>query len=265
VADFAASPATPTSGCDTVCVDFIDLSTNNPTQWHWDFPGGNPSTSTVKNPSNICYDSDGLYDVILTVTNDGGTDSTIKYSFVNVTSVPTATVNGDTIMKFGDSYQLHATGGVSYYWFVPGVDSTQIGLDSVSSPDPIATPQYTTTYYCLITDASGCHTIRQVVVKIVRDNRIFIPDAFSPNGDGKNDVLMIRGNNIFSARLVVFDRWGTKVFDSDNKNEGWDGTYDGQKLNSAVFTYVASVVFALGDNDVVAKSMTQTGTVALIR
>ena len=266
VADFAVSD---TAGCDTVCVNFFDQSTftNSTTIFHWYFPGGTPDYSTDQNPANICYTSDGLYDVILFVDNGNGTDSIVKYSKIRVTSVPSATINNDTTMHFGESYGLHAGGGTSYYWFVPGVDPSLWGLDTNNVPDVIASPAYTTTYFCLIGDGAGCYTIRQVVVKIERDDRLFIPNAFSPNGDGdsRNNVFHINGNNIFSARLTVFDRWGEKVFESEDQNKGWDGTYNGKPLNVGVYTYVAVVVYQIKEGDKVATTETKTGTIALIR
>jgi gliding motility-associated-like protein len=265
VGDFSQSSP---GGCDTVCINFFDLSTSTPNpvnEWHWYFPGGTPDSSNVPNPTNICYTTDGLYDVILIVGNGNGYDTITKYSTVNITSVPTATVNGDTTMHFGESYHLLAGGGISYFWFSPGVDSAHLGLDTNFVPNPIATPSVTTTYYCLIGDGTGCYAIRQVIVTILRDNRIYIPDAFSPNGDGKNDVFRIRGNNIFSARLVIYDRWGEKVFETDDKNTGWDGTFNGKKVNAGVYTYAAFVVYELKEGKSEAETESRSGTIAVIR
>ncbi len=268
VPDFVADQ---TTGCDTVCVNFTDLSTNTPLVWSWQFPGANPDTSSEQNPQNICYEQDGLYDVILTVTNDGGTDSIVKYSYISIVSVPNATISNDTSFAFGGVDTIHATGGVAYQWFhIQEPDNTMIP-DTMTTPDIVVSPPYTTTYFVVITGIDGCHTIRQVVVTVTRKNRVFIPDAFSPDGDGHNDLFRIRGNNIFSARLVVYDRWGTKMFETDNKDEGWDGTFNGKKLNSAVFTYVAFVIYNLEnindnpDASTTPETTTETGTVALIR
>jgi gliding motility-associated-like protein len=253
-ADFVS---TATGVCDS-CINFFDLSTPVTPQpypvfgWHWYFPGASPSTSTQRNPTNICYSTDGLYDVILVADNGNGTDSLVRYSFVQIEHVPGATISPDTSMHVGDSYQLTASGGSYYHW------TPALGLDSVNSATPIASPPNTTTYYCSITDSLDCHTVRKVTVTIIHLDRIFVPEAFSPNGDGRNDVLLIRGNNIFSARLAVFDRWGEKVFDSEDKTQGWDGTYKGEKLNSGVYTYFAAVVYDDGEKEV------KKGTVALI-
>jgi gliding motility-associated-like protein len=200
---------------------------------------------------------------MLVVGNGNGYDTAIHYSAVNVSSVPTATVHGDTTMAFGGRDTLSASGGISYFWFVPGnSDSTSWGLDTNFTDTVVATPQYTTTYYVLITDAAGCHTYRQVTVVITRHDRVYIPNAFAPEaGREPNATFRIFGNNIYSAKLVVFDRWGEKVFETDNKDVGWDGTYKGKKLNAGVYTYYAAVIF---DNPA-SQPEIQTGTIALIR
>jgi gliding motility-associated-like protein len=254
-ADFIS---TATGVCDS-CISFFDLSTPQGAQpypvnaWHWYFPGGVPSSSTAQNPTNICYATDGLYDVVLVADNGNGKDSLVRYSFIQIEHVPGATISPDTTMYVGDTYQLLATGGLFYHW------SPSLGLDSVNIPNPIASPANTTTYYVTITDSLGCHAVRKVTVFILHLDKIFLPDAFSPDGDGHNDLFMIRGNNIYSARLAVFDRWGEKVFDTEDKSAGWDGTYNGAKLNSGVYTYFAAVVFDDG------KTETKKGTIALVR
>jgi len=74
----------PTSIKAGTFVNFSDNSTNNPTAWQWYFPGGSPSSSTLKNPTNIIYNSAGLYDVTLKVSNIGGSDSLTKSNYINV-------------------------------------------------------------------------------------------------------------------------------------------------------------------------------------
>lgn len=67
--------------------------------------------------------------------------------------------------------------------------------------------------------------IDDVSVVEVPENNIFLPNVFSPNGDGKNDVFKIQGQNIKGSRLLIFNRWGEKVFESNDQNTGWDGNY----------------------------------------
>lgn len=67
---------------------------------------------------------------------------------------------------------------------------------------------------------------------------VFVPNVFSPNGDGFNDVLRIRGKGIEELQFIVFNRWGEKVFETSDVNSGWDGTYNGEPMNLSVFVYV---------------------------
>jgi gliding motility-associated-like protein len=90
-------------------------------------------------------------------------------------------------------------------------------------------------------------------------NNLFIPDAFSPNGDGKNDVLFVRGNNIKELYFSVYDRWGEKIFETTDKNIGWDGSYKGKELSNAVFVYYC---FGKYDDGTEFK---QKGDISLVR
>jgi gliding motility-associated-like protein len=81
---------------------------------------------------------------------------------------------------------------------------------------------------------------------VIDQHDVFVPEAFSPNGDGQNDVFMIRGAGIKNIHLYVYDRIGEKVFESTDINLGWDGTYKGQPMNTAVFVYHADIFFTDG-------------------
>lgn len=94
---------------------------------------------------------------------------------------------------------------------------------------------------------------------ILFDNSIYVPNVFSPNGDGRNDYLFVRGNNFSKIRFSVFDRWGELIFETEDPLIGWDGKYKGKDLNPGVFTWVASLVY---DNQ---TPLTTTGTVSLLR
>ncbi|HET6245489.1 MAG: CotH kinase family protein [Bacteroidetes bacterium] len=78
---------------------------------------------------------------------------------------------------------------------------------------------------------------------------VFIPNAFSPNGDGTNDVLFLFGNKVASIEFSVFNRWGQKVFETTSLSTGWDGTFNGQLLNPGVYAYQIQVKFINGDEE----------------
>ena len=137
---FAASD---TIVCEKFCVDFVDTSTNNPTTWQWNFPGGSPAFSFVQNPTSVCYNSPGVYDVILITTTTTGIDTLVKPGFITVNStppIPVITQNGNV---------LTSTAASAYQWQLNSVDI------------PGATNQsYTATqsglFTVIIGDANGC-------------------------------------------------------------------------------------------------------------
>ena len=106
--------------------------------------------------------------------------------------------------------------------------------------NPVAAPAQTTTYVVIVTD--GICTRSDSVTVVVYEVRceepdIFVPSGFSPNGDGSNDVLFVRGINILNLEFKIFDRWGELVFETTDQEIGWDGTFKGKLVDPAVFVY----------------------------
>jgi len=142
----------------------------------------------------------------------------------------------DTIFN-GQSTNIYSTviPNCTYTW------TPAIGLSNENIPDPVATPMITTTYYLLIQDPYGCEYIDSLKIYvedvICDEPYIFVPNAFTPNGDNNNDVIFVRGKIIEEMYFAVFNRWGEKVFESTNQDHGWDGTYKGEKAQPGVFVY----------------------------
>jgi len=167
-----------------------------------------------------------------TVTvSTGGCSSTAGIT-VTLLPIPIANAGSDTTIHIGTSAQLNGSGGNNYSW------SPITDLSCADCPDPIATPSSTTSYILIVTDMNGC-TDADTVTVFVDENcgDVFVPNAFSPNGDLENDVLFVRGNCIKNMKLLIYDRWGEKVFESTEKNSGWDGKYQGSPMNPGVFVY----------------------------
>lgn len=172
---------------------------------------------------------------------------------INVNPLPVITISNDTTILLGNSVNLNTMGGTFYSW------SPQSGLSCSDCPNPIATPQSTTTYSITISNANGCSVTKAITITVKDDFEIFIPDVFSPNGDGENDILYVRGTGIKEFNFVVYDRLGEKIFESNSLSLGWDGTYKGSPLNSAVFIYYLSATLF---ND---KKIKTKGDITLIR
>ncbi|MGV3636130.1 MAG: gliding motility-associated C-terminal domain-containing protein [Flavobacteriales bacterium] len=124
--------------------------------------------------------------------------------------------------------------GLRYFWSPAGLVSN----DTIA--DPTAQVSATTLFTVVVSDGI-CSKAASVLVEvrelICADPDIFIPNTFTPDGDGKNDVLFVRGPNIASLEFMVFDRWGEKVFETTDIGRGWDGTFKGKPVDPAVFVY----------------------------
>ncbi len=167
----------------------------------------------------------------------------------------------DSTIQMGQSIQLNSllkpypqSDITSYVW------TPSTGLNCVDCPNPIATPFSRSTEYSLtIYYNKGCFASTSVVVNVEGNPELFIPNLFSPNGDGVNDRFEIFGFGIRDFDLKIFNRWGEKVFESSNQFSYWDGSYKGVMQNPEVYTYLLNVTY------LDSRAVTKTGTVTLVR
>ena len=107
------------------------------------------------------------------------------------------------------------------------------------------------TYNITFTDLNGCQSSGVLTILGASEDcntpHVFIPNVFSPNGDGQNDVLYIRGEGIQFLEFVVFSRWGELLFESTDQTNGWDGSYKGKPLNPGVYAYYVKATLANGE------------------
>ena len=185
-------------------------------------------------------------------------DSTIKVLTLipdpNPRNVITSVTSNRSI-SLGESVQLDAEGGYVFRW-TPNDGS----LNNPNVNNPIASPTVTTTYYVYAYDKTGCMDSSQVTITVNDKDDEFVPSAFSPNGDGKNDVFRIshlRFNKL--VEFSVYNRWGERVFHTANIEEGWDGWYKTEPQDMGVYNYFIIV----GMND--GRTKTYKGTVTLVR
>jgi gliding motility-associated-like protein len=248
----AAFGASDSAICPNSCVVFSDSSLGNVTTWAWTFQNGTPATSSSQNPGSVCFSSPGNNLVTLIVSNGAGSDTTTM--IVNVYNPPTASAGPDVTINIGQSTQLNASGGGSYSWSPGG------SLSCTTCPDPVASPTATTTYCVQVTDSNGCRsTDCMTVIVDINCPELFLPTAFSPNGDGMNDFFYPISPCIETMKLLVFDRWGEKVFESTDPTKKWDGTFRGFVLDAAVFVFYFEATLIDG------TSFKQKGNVTLVR
>ncbi|MCB0762282.1 MAG: gliding motility-associated C-terminal domain-containing protein [Flavobacteriales bacterium] len=122
-------------------------------------------------------------------------------------------------------------------------------LNNAGSSNPIATPPQTTTFYVSVLDGECIHSdsVRVTVVDFVcGPPSIYVPNAFSPNGDDHNDVIFVHGTNLTDVYFTIYDRWGERVFETNDQDIGWDGRFKGKLVDPAVFVYYLEATCAGG-------------------
>ena len=163
-------------------------------------------------------------------------------------------------VKLGESLQLQTsnnqTGNITYNW------QPAFGLSCYDCAAPVFSGNYSQIYTVVMSTDSGCMGTSTVNVTVVPKYDVFIPNVFTPNGDGVNDEWQIFGNmtGIKQLNVAVFNRWGEKVFESNDINFGWNGTYQGEFAPPAVYTYTAKFIWLNNHADNNYK-----GTITLIR
>ncbi len=166
-------------------------------------------------------------------------------------------------VNLGKTIQLNATSNfdpsTTYLW------SPSFGLSCINCPDPVVDINNTAQYTVQVTasiNGNNCTADTSVTVTVIPDYDLFIPNVFTPNNDGKNDFFQIFGNlpALKFIHIMLFDRIGELVFESNDINFKWDGTYKGQLLPPAVYVYTLRAVF---DDDHTDKLY--NGSVTLLR
>jgi len=244
-ANVKAQFETPASGCVPYTAVFTNTSLAGQ-QFFWDF--GDGSTSTDENPTHV-YNSTGTYIVRLRAVDSSTCnlfDTTQKT--IVASDKPTANFSyapqppkENTPIIFTNS----STGATLYKWmFGDGDTLVTVNRDTVISHIYNATGTYNA---CLVTynnfgcTDTACHPVQAIVIPIVD-----VPNAFTPNGDGVNDLVTVKGFGIQKMDWRIFNRWGTPVFRTGNISQGWDGRYKGLLQPQEVYVYVLDITFTDG-------------------
>jgi gliding motility-associated-like protein len=149
-------------------------------------------------------------------------------------------------------------GIVKWNWYIQKPDG---GTDQGSGPVIVKNYEKAGDYVVvlIVENAGGCLDTVIKAIHVEEDVVYYVPDAFTPNGDGINDVFGPKGYGPFTFKLTVYDRWGEKLFTSTKLNEGWDGTYRGAECKSDVYVWKLEVTLPGG------KKETKTGHVTLLK
>lgn len=189
-------------------------------------------------------------------------ECTLQYTFVINLSKPDLTITPDRFqIQRGNAVQLEASSNASLFQWSPAA-----GLSDPTILNPLAAPPRTTTYTLVVTDSLGCTNTGNVKIEVQQTG--FIPDLFTPNRDGKNDVLLVYGlTQTTSFQFRIFNREGSVVYQTDNVNDalasGWNGTTNGNEQPAGMYYWRVEGLLPGGEE--VLLNGNKTGSVFLMR
>jgi len=251
-----------TEGCEpSVPIYFTSNVTPPGGTYNWNF-GATSGTSTSANPT-FMYSIPGTYSPKLTYTDPNGcTDFVTKGGLITVHPAPNASFYANpgntTILDPHVNFINTSTGANNnWLWDIAGLMTT-----TVKNPDYIFDNPGLYQVSLWVVNQFGCKDSVIQFVKVDPENAIYVPGGFTPNFDGKNDVFKAQGFGIFekdSFKMTVYDRWGSKLFEASDINEGWDGTKNGEVVQEDVY------VWQIYYKDITGKQHIKSGAVSLIK
>lgn len=209
----------------------------------------NANTSVTTTTANTTQ----LY--TLTVTDNYGCNFKVTDDVLVTMRPPVVAFAGnDTVAVYGVPHQLFGSGGSSYLW------SPANNLNNPALQNPLATLFNNTRFTVLVKNDIGCSNTDDVFVKVYKGPTYYVPNAFSPNNDGLNDIFRVTPVGITStAYFMVYNRYGELVFKTDKPQQGWNGTYRGKQA------IAGSYVWMIKGTDYTGKIIEMKGSVLLIK
>lgn len=227
----------------------IAISASGGNRYSWSPATGlshpNDSVTFANPPASTVY--------TVTVSKNGLCPGTATLA-VTVNPLPYVYAGRDTTINIDEVLTLNGTGNVDVGFLSP--TSTPLNCNFCNSV--VVNPQEPTCYVLMGTNQYGCLNTDTVCVNVTREWDVFIPNAFTPNGDNTNDVFIPVGYGLSEISLTIFNRWGTVIFKSNGDTIGWDGTSKGKTCEQGVYIYQAEIV-TMGGNKV-----KRTGHVTLL-
>lgn len=226
-------------------------------RYAWNFgPGSLPATAETRGPLSVYYESPGFKNITLSVANERGCIvSKTRRILVECCDYPVLVDAGNEgIVDLGEQIQLGAVVDLpgltyQYMWSPPDF------LDCADCENPFALVPNDTRFLLVVTDEQGCVGIDSIMIRVNKNKPVYVPNAFSPNGDNINDRFTAFGNAAATnIRLLrIYNRWGGLVYEGVNlppgdNSFGWDGTFRGQNVEPGVFVYYIEMEFL--DEDV---------------
>lgn len=253
---------TPATGCAPYNAQ-VNSGSENAVSWIWDFgdPGSPDNSSTLENPTHL-FQNPGTYTIHLTASNPGTCNLTHDTTFtitVYEDPIPDFTwgpdpplVNTPTVFN-----NLSSPDAINFKWKFGDGDSLFTNSRAPVSHQYNATGTYDaclTAYNVAGCDSTVCRPVRALI-----DPLVDIPNAFTPLSGDDNSIVYVRGFGIGKMTFTIWNRWGQKVFETNNRFQGWDGKYKGVVQPMDVYVYTLAVEFTDG------RKTTKKGDLTLIR
>ncbi|HET6243102.1 MAG: gliding motility-associated C-terminal domain-containing protein [Bacteroidetes bacterium] len=249
--------------CPVACIKFIDNSTSGNSainSWTW-----NIGTGQIQNQQNFtfCYENSGSYDISLLVTNDLGCSAQLTMpGFITIHPKPKASFIANKYVANSDNplivFTDNSFGSTNWAWNF-GDGNIQTGLQN---PSNIYSEIGEFPVTLIITNDFGCTDSVTDYITIIQAMGVYIPNAFTPDGDGANDIFIAQGIGIEEDKfeMNIFNRWGEMIFTSTDLHKGWDGIgKHGKQAISGVYVYKITLKTNTGE------ILTYKGHVTLIR
>ncbi|MDB5222033.1 MAG: hypothetical protein JWN83_700 [Chitinophagaceae bacterium] len=231
------------SAGDTLCKgESAQISVSGANTYVWS-PSTGLSNAAIANPVATPLSSTNY---MVVGKDDKGCFKDSAFVPLKVYPIPTVNAGSDKTINIGQTLDIDPTLSTDV---TNTVWTPTSGIFRNRFPGITVKPPQTTEYTVEVTNDGGCRARDKVTVYVLCNNaNVFIPNTFSPNGDGANDVFYPRGTGVFSIKTFrIFNRWGEVVYEKANFNAndasaGWDGTFKGKKLNPDVFVYTIDIM-----------------------
>lgn len=246
-------PANPlATGADTICFGEgpVALSASNGVSYNWQ-----PANSLDDPTSSTPLANPGVTTIYTVAIIDSNGCPNSDQVTVTVIPLPNVDAGPDISLYASSRAVLEATGALSYVW------SPNTWIQDTSQARTFIFPEDTITYFVTGTDAFGCQNTDTITVFVLPTPQYYVPNAFSPDGDGKNDVFRISFyENFRLEQLIIFNRWGEAIFQTNDITVGWDGrTSNGEP--APIGTYV----YRIKGTDELGAPLRRQGNITLLR
>lgn len=246
-------------GCIPLNIKFTDQSIATDgaiNHWNWDF--GNGDQLNYQHPDeNYCIA--GNYDVQLEVSSIYGCkDDTVYHNYIHAFAIPTANFeyNPNDPGVYMPELHFYDQSLLATKWWWNFGDST---IATEENPSHIYNASGLYKIELIVESKDGCRDTTWELIDLKNDYAIWIPNAFSPNNDFKNETFYVKGFGFTDYKMAIFNRWGDEIFRSTDVEKGWNGLYNDKPVAEGVYVYKVDV------KDIFGNPHTYTGRVSIVR